>query len=115
LFEGTPPLMRASLSRLAELPDDTHVYPGHEYTESNLRFAAHVEPSNVDVSRARERAAALRARGEPTVGTTIADERAFNPFLRSGSREIRATLAIAGDASDDDAFGAIRGAKDQFR
>jgi hydroxyacylglutathione hydrolase len=115
LFEGTPALMHRSLSQLAELPDDTLVYPGHEYTESNLRFAAHIEPSNADVRRAQARAATLRSQGEPTVGTTIADERAYNPFLRTGSAEIRATLAIDPGASDGDALGAIRAAKDAFR
>src|SRR5262249_30004005 len=67
LFEGTPAQMHASLAKLGALPDATRVYCGHEYTESNLRFAAHVEPSNADVARARDRAAATRAKGEPTV------------------------------------------------
>ncbi|MCL2448668.1 MAG: hydroxyacylglutathione hydrolase [Polyangiaceae bacterium] len=115
LFEGTPALMHASLSKLAALPDDTRVYPGHEYTESNLRFAAHVEPSNPEIKRAQSRASTLRAKGEPTVGTTIAEERAYNPFLRTASAEIRSTLGIAPDASDTEALGAIRAAKDGFR
>jgi hydroxyacylglutathione hydrolase len=115
LFEGTPALMHASLAALAALPDDTRVFSGHEYTESNLRFAAHVEPSNADVRRGQVRAAALRGRGEPTVGTTVAEERAVNPFLRVRSQEIRSTLGIPLDASDVEAFAAIRTAKDTFR
>jgi hydroxyacylglutathione hydrolase len=115
LFEGTPALMHASLSRLAELSPETRVYSGHEYTLGNLRFARHVEPSNPAGQAARDRAEALRARGEPTVGTTIADELAVNPFLRVRSREIRATLGIAPTASDVDAFAAIRAGKDSFR
>jgi hydroxyacylglutathione hydrolase len=115
LFEGTPAQMHASLSRLSELPGDTHVYCGHEYTESNLRFAAHLEPSNADVGRARGRAAKLRAEGKPTVGTTLDDEQRVNPFLRVGAPEIRATLGIAAGADDVTAFAAIRAAKDAFR
>jgi hydroxyacylglutathione hydrolase len=107
--------MHASLARLLELPADTRVHCGHEYTESNLRFAAHVEPSNQDVARARDRAARLRAAGEPTIGTTLDQERKTNPFLRVGSPEIRSTLGIAPDADDVTAFAAVRAAKDSFR
>jgi hydroxyacylglutathione hydrolase len=115
LFEGTPAQMHASLSKLLELPGATRVYCGHEYTESNLRFAAHVEPANADVARARERAAELRRRSEPTIGTTLDEERAVNPFLRAGSPAIRASLGIASDADDVTSFAAIRAAKDEFR
>jgi hydroxyacylglutathione hydrolase len=115
LFEGTPAQMRASLHALLELPGDTRVLCGHEYTESNLRFAAHVEPGNGDIAQARERAAGLRARKEPAIGTTLADERATNPFLRDGSAEIRTSLNIPRDADDVTAFAAIRAAKDAFR
>jgi hydroxyacylglutathione hydrolase len=115
LFEGTPAQMHASLARLLALPGDTRVFCGHEYTESNLRFAAHVEPTNADVARARERAAMLRARGEPTVGTTLDEERRVNPFLRAGSVEIRATLGVPAAVDEVASFAAIRAAKDSFR
>ncbi len=115
MFEGTPAQMHASLERLARLPGDTRVMCGHEYTESNLRFATHVEPGNVDVVRARERAAALRARGEPAIGTTLDDERRCNPFLRADSPAIRGSLGIPKSADDVTAFAAIRAAKDSFR
>jgi hydroxyacylglutathione hydrolase len=114
LFEGTPAQMHASLSLLIELPKDTRVYCGHEYTESNLRFAAHVEPSNAEVGRARDRAARLRSEGKPTVGTTLEEERRYNPFLRVRSPELRQTLGIAPDANDVAAFAAVRAAKDSF-
>jgi hydroxyacylglutathione hydrolase len=114
LFEGTARQMHASLTRLAELPPDTRVYCGHEYTESNLRFAAKMEPSNDSVRSARERAAALRARSEPTVGTTLEEEGRINPFLRVRSAEIRSTLGISSHADDATAFAAIRAAKDVF-
>jgi hydroxyacylglutathione hydrolase len=115
LFEGTPAQMHASLARLLELPGDTRIHCGHEYTESNLRFAAHVEPSNADVAGARERASKLRAAGQPTVGTTLDDERRTNPFMRVRSPEIRRTLGIAPDADDVTAFAAVRAAKDGFK
>jgi hydroxyacylglutathione hydrolase len=115
LFEGTPAQMHASLTRLLELPGDTRVYCGHEYTESNLRFATHVEPDNRHIAAARERAARLRAGGAPTVGTTLDDERRTNPFLRPDSAAIRATLRIPPGTDDVTAFAAIRAAKDGFR
>ena len=115
IFEGTPAQMHASLESLSLLPPETRVYCGHEYTESNLRFAAHVEPSNVDVARARERAAKVRASGGPTVPGTLADERSTNPFLRTDSLEIRTTLGIPKNADAVTAFAAIRAAKDSFR
>jgi hydroxyacylglutathione hydrolase len=115
LFEGTPAQMHASFERLRALPGDTRVLCGHEYTVNNLRFAAHVEPGNPSVSRARERADALRARGEPSIGTTLDDEKGANPFFRTGSPEIRSTLGIPDSADDVAAFAAIRAAKDGFR
>jgi hydroxyacylglutathione hydrolase len=114
LFEGTPAQMHRSLASLLELPGDTRVYCGHEYTAGNLRFAAHVEPSNPAVALGVERAAKLRAEGKPTVGTTLDDERSQNPFLRVRSPEIRATLGIPADADDVAALAAIRAAKDEF-
>jgi len=99
LFEGTAAMMYESLNRrLGELPDDTRVYCGHEYTASNLRFAAHVEPDNLAVKARAERVADLRARGEPSIPSTLAEERATNPFLRCGSAERLAEIRAAKDA-----------------
>ena len=115
LFEGDPPMMHASLAKLAALDPATRVYCGHEYTESNLKFAAHVEPSNAEIAKARELSAELRQEGRPTVPGTIGHELATNPFLRVDSAEIRKTLGIASDATPADALGAIRKAKDGFK
>jgi len=115
LFEGTPAMMHESLSKLAALPPETRVFCGHEYTESNLRFAAHVEPSNADVAAAQKLAKETRGRGEPTVPGTLAHELKVNPFLRVASAEIRAKLDIAPDADAATALGAIRKAKDDFK
>ena len=83
LFEGTPAQMLASLSRLADLPDATRVCCTHEYTLSNLRFAQTVEPGNADLTQYRQWCDAQRAQNRPTLPSTIALERAINPFLRT--------------------------------
>jgi hydroxyacylglutathione hydrolase len=96
LFEGTPEMMYTALcEKLAALPDATRVYCGHEYTASNLRFAAHVEPDNASVKAMVERVAKIRANAaaewhdaeprEMTIPSTIGDERATNPFMRSAN------------------------------
>lgn len=115
IFEGDPPMMHASLTKLAKLDGRTQVYCGHEYTEANLRFAAHVEPSNKAVAAAQARAKELRKAGQPTMGTTIAEELTYNPFLRVASPEIRKTLGIAESASGAEALGVIREAKNSFK
>jgi hydroxyacylglutathione hydrolase len=107
LFEGTPQQMWASLSRLAALPDDTRVYCAHEYTASNARFALSVDADPALKARA-EAVFAARARGEPTVPTTIGLEKATNPFLRAP------ILAGAGKP-DYEAFAVVRAAKDVFK
>jgi hydroxyacylglutathione hydrolase len=76
--------MWESLSKLAALPGATRVHCGHEYTMANLRFAAAVEPANADLPARTAREQAKRDAGMPTLPTTIADERATNPFLRAG-------------------------------
>ncbi|MBK9032590.1 MAG: hydroxyacylglutathione hydrolase [Myxococcales bacterium] len=115
MFEGTPPQMQASLARLAALPPTTRVYFGHEYTAANLRFAAAVEPDNPAIAA---RAAAIVA-GVATTPSTIADERATNPFVRVTEPTVVAA-ACARDASIDPAdpaavFGILRRWKDTFR
>ena len=85
LFEGSAEQMHANLQRLAQLPGDTRVYCAHEYTLSNGRFALTVEPDNADLVARMASVEASRAAGEPTVPTTIALERATNPFMRAGS------------------------------
>jgi hydroxyacylglutathione hydrolase len=117
LFEGTPAMMHESLNvKLASLPPDTRVYCGHEYTASNLRFAASVEPGNAHVQAKAARVAELRARGEPTVPSTIAEERATNPFMRFDSSEIITSIAprLGAERTPAAILGAVRAAKDHF-
>ena len=96
LFEGDGQTMFASLQKLAQLPDETEIYCGHEYTLANARFALSVEPENPAlVARAKE-IEARRAAGETTLPTTIGLEKATNPFLRPHSTAIRARLGLGG-------------------
>lgn len=111
LFEGPPDQMWASLQRLAALPDDTRVYCAHEYTASNARFALSVDDDPTVAARAAEVFAA-RARGEPTVPTTIGLEKATNPFLRAP--KLAARVGAAGQP-EHQAFAAVRAAKDVFK
>ncbi|MCE2564316.1 hydroxyacylglutathione hydrolase [Komagataeibacter sp. FNDCF1] len=90
LFEGTPADMYGSLQRIGALPDDTLVCCGHEYTQSNARFALHVDPDNAALRARAAQVDALRHEGRPTVPVTLGLERATNPFLRA---EDVATLA----------------------
>ncbi len=82
LFEGTPRQMHEALTRLAALPDETRVYCGHEYTLANLRFARAAEPDNALLPDLAARMERLRAAGTPTLPSTIAQEKASNPFIR---------------------------------
>ncbi|MBK1679174.1 hydroxyacylglutathione hydrolase [Rhodocyclus tenuis] len=88
LFEGTASQMAASLATLAALPDATGVYCAHEYTAANLRFAAVVEPGNACVQERIAEVTALRAAGQASVPSSLALEKASNPFLRCGEPEV---------------------------
>jgi hydroxyacylglutathione hydrolase len=118
LFEGTPAQMLDSLGRLATLPSDTLVYCAHEYTLSNLRFAAAVEPGSADVAERLAEAQRVREAGQATVPSSIAVELATNPFLRADRPSVRTSAAArlgAEPQSVVDAFAAIREWKNQFR
>lgn len=82
LFEGTPRQMHDALVKLAALPDATRVYCGHEYTLSNLKFARAAEPGNAFLRELTARMVRLREAGAPTLPSTIAQEKASNPFIR---------------------------------
>lgn len=99
MFEGTAEMMWSSLSRLAELPESTRVFCGHEYTEANARFALTIEPTNLDLLARAAEVRKLRLAGRPTVPSTIGEEKRANPFLRVG---------------DAKSFGALRAKKDGF-
>jgi len=116
LFEGTPAQMAASLARLAELPDETAVYCAHEYTQANLRFALAVEPGNRFLQGRAAEVAAARAGGLATVPSTIACEKASNPFLRCSEPEVVASAQRHGAGAADEVavFAALREWKNGF-
>ncbi|MFN3619460.1 hydroxyacylglutathione hydrolase [Sphingorhabdus sp.] len=99
LFEGTAAQMFDNMRKLEALGDDTVIYCAHEYTLSNARFAVTVEPKNADLTARMVDVIALRERGEATVPTTIALERATNPFMRATSVEELAARRAAKDAA----------------
>jgi hydroxyacylglutathione hydrolase len=118
MFEGKPKQMLASLTRLRNLPPETLMYCGHEYTAANLRFALTVEPANGASIEYQERVARLRTRDQPSLPSALSLERRVNPFLRCDVRDVReAAAAHAGRplGLDEEVFGALRSWKDQFR
>lgn len=114
LFEGDGPTMWRSLSKLLPLPDDARVYCAHEYTQSNARWATSLDKGNeLLLERSREIDDA-RLKGHATVPSLLGEEKRTNPFLRPGDASIRRELGVAEDASDAEAFTAIRKHKDRF-
>ena len=120
LFEGTPAQMLASLDALAALPGDTQVCAAHEYTLSNLKFACAVEPGNAKLIEYQAHCEALRAQGQATLPSSIAVERAINPFLRAREAAVVSAVqahASLGDAAAEDTvavFAALREWKNTF-
>jgi hydroxyacylglutathione hydrolase len=112
LFEGTPAQMLASLDRLAALPGDTRVCCGHEYTLANCAFARTLDPDNAALAARSAEVAALRERGAVTLPSSLADERACNPFLRVDSP---ALVAALGSGNRVERFAQLRRRKDEFR
>ncbi|MGI9338884.1 MAG: hydroxyacylglutathione hydrolase [Gammaproteobacteria bacterium] len=117
LSGGTAAQMHRSLQLLAGLPDDTKIYFGHEYTESNLRFARAVEPNNAALTERINKVQKLRAAKKPTVPSTIGEEKATNPFLRVHSGEVlqAAKKHLRRPPADDiEVFATLRSWKDNF-
>ncbi|NJR68492.1 MAG: hydroxyacylglutathione hydrolase [Synechococcales cyanobacterium CRU_2_2] len=112
LREGTPAQMVDSIGRLRSLPDNTRIWCAHEYTLSNLQFSLTVEPGNAALMQRFEQVKAMRSRQEPTVPTTMAIEKATNPFLRWDQPGV---IAAIGKDTPARTFGKLRGKKDLFR
>ncbi|HEX5418730.1 MAG TPA: hydroxyacylglutathione hydrolase [Gammaproteobacteria bacterium] len=113
LFEGSPAQMWASLGKILAWPDDTRLYCAHEYTQANARFALSVEPANAALVERAAEVERLREQGVPTVPTSLALEKATNPFLRPASRNLRATIGLP-NADDVAVFARTRALKDAF-
>ncbi|MEZ5785427.1 MAG: hydroxyacylglutathione hydrolase [Xanthobacteraceae bacterium] len=112
LFEGTAETMWRSLLKLRGLPDDTLIFCGHEYTQSNIRFAQSVEPGNAALKRRAEEVDRLRAAGKPTVPSRLGVEKQANPFLRADDPEVAAAVGLAGKPAAQ-VFGELRERKNK--
>lgn len=112
-FEGSPEQMyKALVETLGRLPDETRVFCGHEYTVGNLKFAHHVEPNNTDIEEKMSWAQNKRTRMEPTVPSTIGEEKLINPFMRVHESAVQ---QHAGQNEAVATMGFIRREKDNFK
>lgn len=113
VFEGTHAMMWESLSKFLRMPDDMRIYSGHNYGQSNGRFALSVDPGNPALKERIERIRQADAKGEPIVPSTIAEEKATNPFLRAREPSVKRTVGLDG-ADDASTFAEVRRRKDSF-
>jgi hydroxyacylglutathione hydrolase len=113
LFEGTPEQMWGSLSRLMALPDGTAIHQGHDYLDTNLRFARDVGIATTELDARAARIESWRERGAPMESETLAVEKATNPFLRAGLDDTKERLSMPG-ATDIDCFAELRRRRDGY-
>jgi hydroxyacylglutathione hydrolase len=113
VIEGTPGMMWRSLVKLRDLPDDTKIYCGHEYTAANIKFARTIEPDNAALVAREAQAKQQIANGEPTIPVTIGEEKKANPFLRADLPEVAAGIGMAGKQASQ-VFAEIRARKNKF-
>jgi hydroxyacylglutathione hydrolase len=113
VIEGTPEMMWASLKKLRELPGDTRVYCGHEYTLANIKFAQTVEPGNTALAARAAQAQKQIAAGEFTIPTTLDEEKAANPFLRADVPSVAAAVGLSGQPAAQ-VFAEVRARKNKF-
>lgn len=115
MFEGKPGPMWEGLETLRELPDETLIYCGHEYTEANAAFAQHVEPNNPALRIRAAEVRRMRAAGEFTIPVSMAMEKATNPFLRADLPQLAKAMNLPEATPPAQVFGALRKAKDDFK
>jgi hydroxyacylglutathione hydrolase len=113
VIEGTPEMLWASLLKLRQLPGDTRVYCGHEYTLANIRFAQTIEPGNPALKARAAQAQKQIADGQWTIPTTIDEEKAANPFLRADVPAVATSVGLAGKPAAE-VFAEIRARKNKF-
>ena len=113
VIEGTPEQMWRSLVKLRDLPDDTEIYCGHEYTLANIKFARTIEPGNKALAAREAQAKQQVAQGEPTIPVTIGAEKLANPFLRADRAEVAGGIGMAWKPAAD-VFAEIRARKNRF-
>ncbi|MBX6329585.1 MAG: hydroxyacylglutathione hydrolase [Pseudolabrys sp.] len=113
VIEGTPGMMWDSLKKLRQLPNDTRIYCGHEYTLANIRFARTIEPDNQVLAAREVQAMRQVAQSEPTIPVTVGDEKLANPFLRADLPDVAASVGMIGRPAAD-VFAEIRARKNRF-
>lgn len=113
VIEGTPQQMWTSLKKLRDLPDETDIYCGHEYTLANIKFALSIDKDNPVLSAREAQAREQVQEGEPTIPVTIGDEKLANPFLRADSPDLACDIGMAGKPAAD-VFAEIRARKNKF-
>jgi hydroxyacylglutathione hydrolase len=113
VIEGTPEMMWHSLLKLRDLPDDTEIYCGHEYTAANIKFALTVDKDNPVLEARAAQVEQLIAEGESTIPVTIGDEKLANPFLRADVPDLAADIGMAGKPAEQ-VFAEIRARKNRF-
>jgi hydroxyacylglutathione hydrolase len=113
VIEGNPEMMWRSLSKLRDLPGDTRIFCGHEYTQANIRFALTIEPDNKTLRARAEAVEKLVAAKKPTIPSTIAEEREANVFLRADLPEVAAAVGMSGKPPAQ-VFAEIRARKNKF-
>lgn len=113
VFEGTHAMMWESLSKFLAMPDEMRIYSGHNYGQANGRFALSIEPENQELKDRIARIRQADQKGEPIVPSTIAEEKATNPFLRATRPGVKAAVGLDG-ADDASTFAEVRRRKDAF-
>ncbi len=113
IIEGDPDMMWESLLKIRNLPDETLLFVGHEYTAANVHFALTIEPKNAALRARAEEVVRLTEAKKPTIPTTIEQEKSFNPFLRADIPSVAAGIGMA-DAEPAKVFATIRARKDKF-
>ena len=113
IIEGNPEMMWNSLLKIRNLPADTQVYCGHEYTAANVHFALTIEPKNSALRARAEEVVRLTEQKRPTIPTTIQQEKSFNPFLRADLHSVAGAIDMEGSPPVQ-VFATIRARKDKF-
>jgi len=113
ILEGNPEMMWNSLLKLRNLPPDTQIYCGHEYTASNVHFALSIEPRNTALRSRAEEIMRLIEQKKPTIPTTLQQEKSYNPFLRADLHSVSSSIGME-DAGAINVFASIRARKDKF-
>jgi len=113
ILEGTPDMMWQSLLKIRNLPADTLIFCGHEYTAANVHFALTIEPKNIALRARAEEVVRLSEQKKPTIPTTIQQEKSYNPFLRADLHSVQGAIGMEGSPPAQ-VFGVIRARKDKF-